>query len=165
MGHNDDRLSGRGTWTWIVLMWFVPLQGYRTMVAFPRPCPWLKMEISLPLSNILFLLGVCETVLGTKVKGHATEADVELGRMRAEDRLGDAEAGIAADLGRRHMLQLHRFMIAISQISVIMLSAGVLLLIPWFGMTGQSSQMGQCAGTSLGFISCTRRCAWTDARV
>ena len=38
----------------------------------------------------------------TKVKGHATEADVEQGRVRAEDRLGNMEADTAADLGRRH---------------------------------------------------------------
>ena len=74
-----------------------------------------------------------DTVRVSKVKGHATEADVEQGRVRLEDRLGNAEADIAADLGRRHqselpmdarrclldarthwypiMQQLHRFMI------------------------------------------------------
>ena len=36
------------------------------------------------------------------VKGHATEADVDLGRVRLEDRLGNMEADVAADLGRMH---------------------------------------------------------------
>ena len=33
-----------------------------------------------------------DTVMVTKVKGRATEADVELGRVRLEDRLENAEA-------------------------------------------------------------------------
>ena len=75
-----------------------------------------------------------DTVRVTKVKGHATEADVEQGRVRLEDRLGNEKADAAADLGRRHqleqvmdvrrallnasdswypiILQLHRFMVA-----------------------------------------------------
>ena len=36
----------------------------------------------------------------TTVKGHATDADVEQGRIRPEDRLWNAEADTAADLGR-----------------------------------------------------------------
>ena len=81
-----------------------------------------------------------DTIRVTKVKGHATEADVEQGRVRLEDKLGNAEADTAADLGRRHqservmdarrallnarefgyptMLQLHRFMVAVSRVSV-----------------------------------------------
>ena len=43
-----------------------------------------------------------DTVWVTKVEGHASEADVEQGRAREEDRLGNAEADTAADLGRRH---------------------------------------------------------------
>ena len=42
----------------------------------------------------------------TKVKGHATDADVEQGRVRLEDRLGNAEADTAADLGRRYQPEL-----------------------------------------------------------
>ena len=75
-----------------------------------------------------------ETVRVTKVKGHAEDLDVQLGRVRLEDQLGNAEADAAADLGRRHqsevfidarrgllkvrnywyptMPALHRFMIA-----------------------------------------------------
>ena len=41
-----------------------------------------------------------ETVRVTKVKGHADDADVQ--RVRLMDRLGNAEADTAADLGRRH---------------------------------------------------------------
>ena len=81
-----------------------------------------------------------DTVKVTKVTGHATEADVEQGRARLEDRLVNIEADTAADLGRRHqseavmdarrallnvrelwypiLLQLHRFVIAISRVSV-----------------------------------------------
>ena len=76
----------------------------------------------------------------TKVKGDAAEADVEQGRVRLEDRLGNLEADTPADLGRRHqleevmdvqrallnarefwypiVLQLHRFMVVISWVSV-----------------------------------------------
>ena len=81
-----------------------------------------------------------DTVRVTKVKEHASEADVELGRVRAEDRLGNIEAGTAADLGgsrqsqavmdvRRALVNagelwytimqhVHRFMIALSRVSV-----------------------------------------------
>ena len=40
-----------------------------------------------------------DTVRVTKVKGRATDADVDLGRVRLEDKLGNAEADAAADLG------------------------------------------------------------------
>ena len=43
-----------------------------------------------------------DTVRVTKVKGHATDADVEQGRVLLEDRLGNAQADGAADVGRRH---------------------------------------------------------------
>ena len=87
------------------------------------------MEILLPTEP--------ETVRITEVKGHA---DVEQGRVLAEDRLGDNEADAAAELERRHqpeevmdvrralinvrvlwcsiMLQLRQLTIAISQVSV-----------------------------------------------
>ena len=49
-----------------------------------------------------------DTVRVTKVKGHATDADadVEQGRVRLEDELGNAEADTTADLGRRHQPEL-----------------------------------------------------------
>ena len=83
----------------------------------------------------LFIIQARElgTVRVTKVRGHATDANVEQGRVRLEDKLGYAEADAAADLGWRHqsellidarrsllnarnhwypiILQLHRFMI------------------------------------------------------
>ena len=42
----------------------------------------------------------------TKVKGHAEDADVQSGRVRLEDQVGNAEADTAADLGRRHQSQV-----------------------------------------------------------
>ena len=81
-----------------------------------------------------------ETVRVTKFERHATDADVEQGRVRVEDQLGNAEADAAADPGRRHqsellinarrvllkvcnhwypiMMQLHRFMIAAARVTV-----------------------------------------------
>ena len=47
-----------------------------------------------------------DTVRVTKVKGHATDADVEHGRVRLEDKLESAEADAAADLGRRHQSEV-----------------------------------------------------------
>ena len=81
-----------------------------------------------------------DTVRVTKVKGHAEDVDVQQGRVRLVDKQGNAEADVAADLGRRHqdeilidarrrllgarshwypiMVDLHRFMIAIARVSV-----------------------------------------------
>ena len=81
-----------------------------------------------------------DTVRVTKLKGHATDEDVEQGRVRLADQVGDVEADAAADLGRRHqselfmgarrtllnvrdhwypiVLQLHRFMIAVARVTV-----------------------------------------------
>ena len=42
-----------------------------------------------------------DTVRVTKVKGHAEDSDVQQGRVRFEDQLGNAEADAAAHLGRR----------------------------------------------------------------
>ena len=47
-----------------------------------------------------------DTVRVTKVKGHAAGGDVEHGRVRLEDQVGNAEADAAADLGRRHQSEL-----------------------------------------------------------
>ena len=48
-----------------------------------------------------------ETVRVAKVKGHAEDLDVQQGRVRLEDQLGNAEADAAADLGRRQQSELH----------------------------------------------------------
>ena len=91
-----------------------------------------------------------ETVRVTNVKGYASDSDVEQGRVRLEDQLGNAEAHTAADLGRRHqsellmdagssllkvrthwypvMQQLHRFLVAVSGVAVNMMGKGVLPL-------------------------------------
>ena len=47
-----------------------------------------------------------QTVWVTEVKGHANDSDVEQGRVRLVDQLGNAEADAAADLGRRHQSEL-----------------------------------------------------------
>ena len=74
------------------------------------------------------------------MKGQPTEADVEQGPVRLEDRLGNIEADTASDLERPHqpeevmdvrravlnarelwypiILQLHRYMVAVSRVSV-----------------------------------------------
>ena len=92
------------------------------------------------LAQYLIRIRGRETVRVTNVKGHATDADVEQGRVRLVDQIENAEADTAADLGRRHrsemimdarscllkvrthwypiMQQLHRFMIAISRVAV-----------------------------------------------
>ena len=43
-----------------------------------------------------------ETVRVTEVELHAEDTDVQQGRVRLEDQVGNAEADAAADLGRRH---------------------------------------------------------------
>ena len=102
-----------------------------------------------------------ETVRVTKVNGHATVADVEQGRVRLEDQLGNAEADTAADLGRRHqsellmdarrsllkvrthwypvMQKLHRFMIAVSRVAV--------------NRDGKGGVEGRCVGLISGLMS------------
>ena len=47
-----------------------------------------------------------DTVRVTKVKEHTTDADVEQGRVRPNNRLGNAEDDTTADLGRRHQPEL-----------------------------------------------------------
>ena len=47
-----------------------------------------------------------ETVWITEFKGHVEDADVQSGRVRLEDQLGNAEADAAADLGRRHQSEV-----------------------------------------------------------
>ena len=91
------------------------------------------------IHSMLFLRGF-DTVKVSKVKGHATRAMVTSGDVRLEDLIGNNGADAAADLGRlrQHddvitarrnllrvrrlwypiMLDLHRFMVAISRIEV-----------------------------------------------
>ena len=72
------------------------------MVPFPTCLPLVKDgDLFAIVQHMIFARGP-ETVLITKVKGHATKADVEQGGVRTEDRFGNAEADTAPDLGRRH---------------------------------------------------------------
>ena len=105
-----------------------------------KPLPLVKDGDLIALARYMIRTRGRETVRVTKVKGHANETDVEQGRVRLEDQLGNVEADAAADLGRRHqsellidarrrllkvrhhwypiMLQLHRFMIAVAGVIV-----------------------------------------------
>ena len=103
-----------------------------------KPLPLVKDgDLIAIVQHMYHALGP-ETVEVTKLE--ASEADVEQGRVRFEDRVGNSEAYTAADLGRRHqsdaaiaarlallnarefwhpiMLQLHRFVVAVSRVSV-----------------------------------------------
>ena len=90
-----------------------------------KPLPLVKDgDLIAIVQHMYHALGP-ETVEVTKLK--ASEADVEQGLVRFEDRVGNSEAYTAADLGRRHqsdtaiaarrelwhpvVLQLHRFMV------------------------------------------------------
>ena len=104
------------------------------------PLPLFKNGDLIACVRHMILARGPETVRTTKVQGHATEAGVEQGGVRPEDKFANADADTAADVGRRHqteevmdvrralvnarsfwypiMLQLHRFMIAVSRVSV-----------------------------------------------
>ena len=71
-----------------------------------QPLPFVKDGDLVPIAQYMILARRHDTVRVTKVKGHATEVDVHQGRVREEDRVGDAEADAAADLGRRHQSEL-----------------------------------------------------------
>ena len=105
-----------------------------------QPLPLFKDGDLIALAQYMIRTRGRDTVRVTKVKGHAEDVDVQQGRVRLEDQVGNAEADTAADLGRRHqsevlidarrrllkarshwypiMLDLHRFMIAVARVSV-----------------------------------------------
>ena len=105
-----------------------------------KPLPLVKDGDLVALVQYMISTRGRETVRVTKVKGHAEDSDVQQGRVRLENQLGNAEADTAADLGRPHqsevliycrrrllrvrshrypiMLQLHRFMIAVARVTV-----------------------------------------------
>ena len=105
-----------------------------------KPLPFVKDGDLVALVQYMIRTRRRETVRVTKVKGHAEDSDVQHGRVRLEDQLGNAEADTASDLGRRHqsevfidawrgllhvrshwnpiMLDLHRFMIAVAGVTV-----------------------------------------------
>ena len=105
-----------------------------------KPLPLVKVGDLVALAQCMIHTRCRDTVRVTKVKGHATDSDVALGRVRLEDNVGNADADAAADLGRRHqsellldarssllevrthwdpiVLQLHRFVIAVARVAV-----------------------------------------------
>ena len=126
--------------------WHVGIDNLNVVRSIGRSLDHVCLSCPLPLVYDGDLIAVVQhmiiawgpgTVKVTKVKGHATEADVEQGRVWLEDRLGKIEADTAADLGRRHQFegpwvlggpclpprssgirQLRRFMVAMSWVSV-----------------------------------------------
>ena len=72
------------------------------MAASPSPCLWLRDGDLIAIVQHMILAQGPDTVKVTKVKDHASDADVELGRVRAEGRIGTSEADTGADLERRH---------------------------------------------------------------
>ena len=104
------------------------------------PLPLRKDGDLLAIIHSMLCLRVPDTVKVSKVKGHATPAMVASGDVRIEDLIGNNGADAAADLGRLRqndevsaarrnllrvrrswyplMLELHRFMVAISRIEV-----------------------------------------------
>ena len=104
-----------------------------------KPLPLVKDGDLVAIAQYMIRIRGRDTVRVTKVKGHAEDSDVQQGRVRLEDQLGNAESDAAAVLGRRHqselhmdarriflkvrnhwypiMLQLHRFMIAVARVA------------------------------------------------
>ena len=103
-----------------------------------KPLPLVKDgDVVAPAQYMIRTRG-WETVRVTKAMGHAEDSDVQQGRVRLEDQLGNTNADTAADPGRRHqsevlvdasllkvrshwypiVQQLHRFMIAVSRVAV-----------------------------------------------
>ena len=99
-----------------------------------KPLPLVKDGDLIALVQYMINTRGRDTARVTKDKGHAEDVDVQQGRVRLVDKQGNAEADVAADLGRRHqdeilidarrrllgarshwypiMVDLHRFMIA-----------------------------------------------------
>ena len=105
-----------------------------------KPLPLVKEFDLIALARYMIRTRGRETVRVAMVGGHAEDVDVQQGRVRLVDQQGNAEADAAADLGRRHqseilidargrllkapshwypiLLDLHRFMIAVAEVSV-----------------------------------------------
>ena len=67
-----------------------------------KPLPLVKDGDLISIVQHLIHARGRETVQVANAKEHATDFDVEVGRVRLEDKLGNSEADAAADLGRRH---------------------------------------------------------------
>ena len=122
------------------------------------PCRPVELTFDVDLLTIIERMvhqrGV-QSVKVSKLKGHADDGMVAVGRVRVEDRIGNALADRAADFGRRRVsdlvidvrgrslsacsswypvvLELHRFFIAIARAAVMMAVLG-LLCIQLFGL-------------------------------
>ena len=105
-----------------------------------KPLPLVKDGDLIALVQKMIRTRGRDTVRVTNVKGHAEDVDVQQGRGRLEDQVGNVEADAAADLGRRHqcevlidagrrllktrsywyrvVLDLHRFLIAVAGVIV-----------------------------------------------
>ena len=66
-----------------------------------KPLPLVKDGDLVALAQYMIRTRGRRTVRVAKVTGRATDVDVDL-----EDKVGDAEADAAADLGRRHLSDL-----------------------------------------------------------
>ena len=119
------------------------LRGVAALLSHKIPLSPLPLvrdgDLLATIHSMLCLRGF-DTVQVSKVKGHATRAMVSSGDVRLEDLVGNNGADAAADLGRLRqqddvitarrdllrvrrfwytiMLDLHKFMIAISRIEV-----------------------------------------------
>ena len=136
-----------------------------------KPLPLIKDGDLVDLVQYMIRTRGRETVRVTMVKGHADDADVQSGRVRLMDQLGNAEAEAAADLGCRHqsevlidarrrllnarsywypfVLDVHRFMIAVARVSVNHDGRGGIApyLLVWDQGVG-----GRCAGLIFGLM-------------
>ena len=111
--------TGLVIWVLITSMLLGLLVGCWVKAVWLKPLPLVKDRYLVAIAQYMIRARRQDTVRVTKVKGLSTEVDVLQDRVREEDRLGNAEAEAAADLGRRHLsdagraiLQLHRFMVA-----------------------------------------------------
>ena len=68
--------------------------------------PLVKDGDLVALAQYMIRTRARQTVRVTTVTGHATDTDVDQGRVRLVDQLGNAEADTAADLGMRHQSEL-----------------------------------------------------------
>ena len=71
-----------------------------------KPLPLVEDGNLVALARCVTRAHGWQTVRVTKVTGPATDTDVEQGRVRLEDQLGNAGADTAADIGRRHQSEL-----------------------------------------------------------
>ena len=71
-----------------------------------KPLPLVKDGDLVAIAQCMIRTRGQGTVRVTEVKGRATDDDVEHGRVRLADKVGNAEADAAADLGRRHQSEV-----------------------------------------------------------